>query len=345
MRNKIKDLFNFMLLFFYSKLSSRLQKIILKTFYKTFFFELSKVRFLKYYMVKIQNKSYPCVEFKDKVKLVGFLPTKYQLILTKKIFKNIPEKYIGVIFDYITRYKYSHLGIAIDKFDSPLNQINKNIFFHPQHLNFLREEKTIKEREREKVSKIFYPKKNWIILEIGSYTGFGALKFAKTYIYNGKIISFEAVKENYQISMMNKKLNNVKNWTIVNALIGDNKKKKQFDVVDRQADFTEEKYIRGNLIKKQNIKKNLTLKDLLFTYGPNIDLLSLTINGSEVEAIKSIQNINQKYKPARVLVPGWYKLNKKPRSKVILPILKKMGYKTILTKGNFIFGFIKSRIH
>jgi len=74
-------------------------------------------------------------------------------------------------------------------------------------------------------------------------------------------------------------------------------------------------------------------------------LLSLTINGSEVEAIKSIQNINQKYKPARVLVPGWYKLNKKPRSKVILPILKKMGYKTILTKGNFIFGFIKSRIH
>ena len=73
----IKDLFNFMLLFFYSKLSSRLQKIILKTFYKTFFFELSKVRFLKYYMVKIKNKSYQCVEFKDKIKLVGFLPTKY----------------------------------------------------------------------------------------------------------------------------------------------------------------------------------------------------------------------------------------------------------------------------
>ena len=69
------------------------------------------------------------------------------------------------------------------------------------------------------------------------------------------------------------------------------------------------------------------------------DLVSLTVNGAEVEALDSLDDMPVDMRPLRMVMPGWYPTDDSPRSDILQAKLDKLGYKTLITKHRFVMAW------
>lgn len=81
-----------------------------------------------------------------------------------------------------------------------------------------------------------------------------------------------------------------------------------------------------NIVNVQTYTVDNILNDISIN---NVSLISLTINGAELEAIEGMSKTLEIYSP-RLSVAGWYLRNGQPIWKIIVPLLKDKGYRTVL---------------
>lgn len=154
----------------------------------------------------------------------------------------------------------------------------------------------------------------------------------------GKVISVEAVRDNYRIALANRHLNDTQNWEILNAAIWD--KADQELIIARSS--RQANAIDFSLVGVGSEEKvSTTSINALSTKCESvIDLLSLTVNGAEVEAIRGMLDMQRSSLPKRILCPGWYTSEGVVGAEFIRPLLNEMGYKIISTPGNFLAAWL-----
>ena len=114
------------------------------------------------------------------------------------MFKTVNKKYFRLITDIICRYKFPHLRPDLDPQvkKNPSQDIEYMEGFHGQHRDTIKHINNI--QLQKKLLDIFYPKSNDVILDCGSFLGFGAIAMSQI-LKNGKIISVEASKSCFDI--------------------------------------------------------------------------------------------------------------------------------------------------
>ena len=153
--------------------------------------------------------------------------------------------------------------------------------FHGQHRDTIKHINNI--QLQKKLLDIFYPKSNDVILDCGSFLGFGAIAMSQI-LKNGKIISVEASKSCFDILKKNIQANKIDNVDIIKSAIWSDSSKKMnlitggvqansliTDLVKKTSEEVVDCISIDNIVENKNLNK--------------IDMISLTLNGAEVEAL------------------------------------------------------------
>ncbi len=179
--------------------------------------------------------------------------------------------------------------------------------------------------------KQIFPPKNGVIVECGAYLGHKTIRFAQELVPEGKVLAIELMPKNIEILKKNIVENNLKSRIDV----------KQSGVWNKNG-YMEVKgkgYQRNTLVNldklsdKTGIKARVqTLDDILQEWGvPYIDILFITVNGAEVEALQGLNKWFSKIGIIWLVSP--YKRNGLNNSDICREILLNNGCK-ILSLGD-----------
>jgi len=294
--------------------------------------QLSKVPIVKSGCEIIKNHQMPFVVLKDGTVLYGQLPNQFEIELYSEynalIASGITKKTIRVAIDVIYRYLFPH---AMPNLVMPYSRKSRQ-YFHPQHTETINDLPNFSRKKKEELKAIYSPKPREIFLDIGSYMGYGAVRMSKELKAKGKIIAVEADPDSLRILKQNIHRNNLSNVTIVPKAIWNKKSQICFQKSDRQANSA----VDGIIDFKSAITVETTtideiLKDLGLT---TIDIVSMTINGAEVEAVDGMRQTLKNSKHIRLSIAGWYKRGSERICDIISPILRKQGLEVAVgTKG------------
>ncbi len=158
--------------------------------------------------------------------------------------------------------------------------------------------------------------KSDVIVDLGSNIGKYTILASK--LSDGKIISIEASKNNFNILLKNIQLNNAKNVIPLNFAVGNkNTSAKLFDVGSTAG------YSLKNNSKKYKIvnvrKLDSTFKDLKLK---KIDLIKMDVEGAELDALKGCEDYLKNKKISNIIIEIYPDFFPKVRD-----FLSKYGYK------------------
>ncbi|KAG1647962.1 hypothetical protein GQR58_030197 [Nymphon striatum] len=277
-----------------------------------------------------------CICVNGEVSLCAEIPSASHIKITKPAREKhgIAPEYSKVLIDYVVRYTYPHLKSPILALPFPQNERGT---FHKQHRNLAQESSDFSNEQREKLSTVFTPQGKWLIFDVGTYLAHGTIRLAQDQNHKPRIIAVEASPQNHAIASENLKLNNIENVELRNAAI--------WKVSGEEIDFSftqnQANAIASDVIESSKKVKVVTtsLAELTHEQGRPADLVSLTVNGAEIEAIESLEDVEPKLLPKRMIVPGWYKLNGEPRSVRIVKMLTDLGYQCLTTSHDLVFAW------
>lgn len=272
----------------------------------------------------------PWLEFEDeKFRFYGFWSGQKEIVelyLFGKFFpKEIPSEFYRIVKDYITRFQYSHLMPSL----TPTGINNKNWGgFHGQHKETFNAYQGI---DASKLKEIFSYKNDEVVINGGSFIGFGDMYLSRI-LTKGHIYSLEADSDCFRVLEKNLIENNIGNVTPVNRALWNDVVEIEMESGPAQANSLVKEVVIGD---KKKIVKTITIDTLAEQMGiSRIDMMSLTLNGAEVETLNGANKILSEFRP-RIRLAGWYSRNGFPIFQHAQKILKPFGYNTYVTpRGN-----------
>lgn len=140
-----------------------------------------------------------------------------------------------------------------------------------------------------KEGKFLELEKGDVVLEIGAYIGFHAMRLSELVGPTGKVVAVEAIPANYAIMKKNIELNKLNNITPINMAIWKNKGFISMNMNDHQKNSIVDNVVQSKKMMKlpcntiDDIVKDLNLK--------KVDYIRIQINGAELEALEGMKNV------------------------------------------------------
>lgn len=238
----------------------------------------------------------PFAKLQDGPIFYGFLPSKSQRMLyryaDKKIKKMMVEEAFNVVEDIYIRY------------------VNP----------------TMKGLDRQKHFRIH---KGDIVVELGSFLGYFTMKLSELVGEKGRIIAIEPPGQNHNILQKNITENHRKNITVISKGIWSKKGKMSFYRGKKLDNSLFEGIVDANnsstidIDNVDNILNHLKIE--------KADVIFVTINGAELEALKGMKKTLSRH--PNLFVAAMYETNGKPNYITVIKILEERGYKTWCEKG------------
>jgi FkbM family methyltransferase len=248
----------------------------------------------------ISNDGLPFVILDDGYIFHSYYPSPaqrsfYKLFLDANVKANLKEDCINVAYDIAMRY----LGPA-----SPRDQIGEGKYYEFAQGN--------------------------IVIEVGAFMGYYAMRAAKLVGETGKVVAIEAVEENLTILNKNITANNIANVTVVPKAVWHSKgtlpfqrhARQQASAITGVVDASEE-------FKVQCDKIDNILSDLKINTP---DFIRIQVNGAEREALAGMTE-TLKAKP-KLLIAAIYQRDGKPSWVEIKSFLEERGYAATVKNGN-----------
>lgn len=288
--------------------------------------------------IDVQGVSDVCYQLtlEDGTKIVSTVPSpnneKITAVARQKL--GFGSTYSKALVDLIVRYKYPHALVPILNIPVPDRQRGG---FHLQHRNLPQESTDFDEATRAFLLDNFTPKPGWNVVDIGCYLGHGATHLAQLVGPSGQILAVEAIPMNAQIAKFQLATNGLDHATVLNnAIWKESGSSISMNVTENQANA-----IAGDVVSSpKTIQLETTsIAELTVKLGGAADLVSLTVNGAEVEALDSLQTMSQDDLPKRMVMPGWYSKDDRPRSEVLRNKLIHYGYEVLVTKHEFVIAW------
>lgn len=247
--------------------------------------------------------------------------------------KGLSQCHAKILVDAVTRYVYPHMACGYMTMNG---SINDRRYFHPQHKNLVGEDKSMDDTTKSVLEEMFKPKEGWRVIDIGAYLGHGAAKMAQLIGPEGKLICVEAKHQNYLVVQEHLRRNCFEQVQVFeNAIWSEAGHTVDFHVTEYQANAIDAEVVDGQKV----CVKTTSIQALCDKLGCAPNLVSLTVNGAEVEAIEGMRKMPPDRLPERILAPGWYMKDGEPRSKLIISSLERLGYQVACTEGGLVFAW------
>ncbi len=174
------------------------------------------------------------------------------------------------------------------------------------------------------------------VLELGAFRGFGTIKLSQLVGNNGKVISVESSKPNFEILKKNIDVNKISNVSIINKGIWN---KKGMSLLYKEEN-QRTSLVKDLLKKSKNeieIEVDTVDNILLENKIKKPDFITLEINAAEVEALQGMKNTLSE-KGIRIISAGWYNYQGKPAWKLIKKILEDYEFSVYIGKQNRVYA-------
>jgi FkbM family methyltransferase len=185
----------------------------------------------------------------------------------------------------------------------------------------------------EKNLRKYFSLRKGVFVDVGAAIGKYTVMIGKKLGKNGKVISIEPEKNNFEILKKNVKLNKLENVLLVNCACFSTEGYKNFylDAIGTGAhSFYKDKVVSKKSIKV-HIKKLDNILSKLVKSNEKVNFIKIDAEGAEVEVLMGAKRTLKKYHP-KMLIEIW----DGQRYKQVKNILKPFGYKiTKIDKENY----------
>jgi len=238
---------------------------------------------------------------------------------------NLDERYMRIMIDYMSRFLYPHMRPDLKLIGYDYNQM---FGFHGQHKDAIADIDS--SEDRAILQHAFSLSDDDIIINCGAYLGFGDMRVS-TDVPNGHIYSVEANSACYHRLYRNILENNINNVTTIHRAVWDEDIEMDLESEYAQSNSLVSEVVHGTYTEKV---RTIAIDQIVEEYNLNkLNMLSLTLNGAEVEALGGAKDTLSSLRP-RIRLAGWYSRDGVTISKITKNILERHNYRVFIGKYN-----------
>ncbi len=278
-----------------------------------------------------QDGDTPWIKIKDSgVQLFGFWaePDNRDVydLLRADLPGELPREHFRLVKDYLTRYVYPHMRPDL----KPAGYSPEQLFgFHGQHKDAIAD--IADTAARAELVRAFHPKLDDIIIDGGAFLGFGEVRLAQE-LPQGHIYAVEADNDCYDLLVRNLACNKIGNVTALHRAVW-----KEAGELDLETGFAQANTLVREVYQGETTARvrTIAIDQVVEQFGlVKVDMLSLTLNGAEVEALKGAREALTKLRP-RIRLAGWYAREGHPIWRWTKADLESYGYRVFVgPRGN-----------
>lgn len=242
----------------------------------------------------------PWIELENGPRFYGFATEKANRevfrLLRGALPAEIPESHFRLVKDCLNRYIYPHMRPDL----KPAGYSVETMFgFHGQHKDAIADQP---EHVRAALNEAFRPKDDEIFIDCGAFLGFGELRIAPD-VRKGHLYAIEASTVCHALLNRNLTYNAVTNATALHRAVWKEETELELERGIAQGNTLVEEVHKGT--SKERVR-TISVDGLVEQFMlSRLDMLSLTLNGAEVEAIEGASKTLRTLRP-RIRLAGWY---------------------------------------
>ena len=247
-------------------------------------------------------------------------------ILKPRLPAKLEERYMRIMIDYMSRFLYPHMrpDLKLEGYEA-----SQMFGFHGQHKDAVADLDS--EKGKELLTNIFHPSQDDVIINCGAYVGFGDIRMSRD-ITNGHLYSVEASSACYHRLSRNIAENSINNVTPIHRAVWNEDIEMELESEYAQANSLVSEVLHGTHTEKV---RTITIDSIVSEYKlDKLDMLSLTLNGAEVEALGAAKEALTNLRP-RIRLAGWYSRDGVKIADITKKILEQYEYSVFIGKrGN-----------
>jgi len=242
-------------------------------------------------------------------------------ILRRAIPAELDPGWFRLVKDYINRYLYPHMRPDL----KPEGFAPEALFgFHGQHKDAIVDYPDGSVHQRLKQA--FRPGEDEVVLDCGAFLGFGSMHMSRQ-VTRGQVIAVEPDKDCFAILQSNLAHNKIANVQAIEAAIWRDEGSLALERSFAQANTLVSEVAQG---QEQSEVETVSIDHLCARLGlPRLDMLSLTLNGAEVEALEGASKTLSDLRP-RIRLAGWYSRGGRKIWQITKDQLERQGYEVFV---------------
>jgi FkbM family methyltransferase len=273
----------------------------------------------------------PWLQLEDGPQFHGFEtdPGKAEVhrIIAPAFQRPLPVERFRLVLDYINRYLYPHLRPDL----RPEGYAESELFgFHGQQKDQLQ---VSPPKRRTALLELFRPKSGDVVVDCGPFLGFGEIRISPE-LLSGRVIAIEASAACHRRLTLNLERNKVPNVIALHRAVWNCETELDLSTGHAQANSAFSEIAPSET--KQKVR-TVTIDGVARDHGlERLDVLSLTLNGAEPEAIDGAHGVLTRLRP-RIRAAGWYLRDGEPIWQHLTRRLEPYGYACFKgTRGGFL---------
>ena len=266
----------------------------------------------------------------DGARLHGFItePENRELhqILRPYLPASIPLSHFRLVKDALTRFVYPHMRPDL----KPAGHAPDDMFgFHGQHKDAIADIGDA--GARALLMDAFRPKDGESFLDCGAFLGFGEVHLSRA-ITGGRFHAIEASGTCHGLLERNLAANGVANARAIHRAVWNTETELELEASFAQANSLVSEVHKGRRTERV---RTITLDGAVREFGfERLDMLSLTLNGAEVEAIDGGKDMLRRFRP-RIRLAGWYSRGGRKIWEITKAQLEELNYRVFVgARGN-----------
>jgi len=236
--------------------------------------------------------------------------------------------------DYVTRWLYPHMRPDLRPEGYGLERLHG---FHGQHKDNIASVADAAQRDR--LMRAFKPGAADVVIDCGAFLGFGAIRIARD-APAGRVFAVEASRECHALLKRNVEANGAANVTPLHRGVWNS-----VTELDLESSFAQANSLVAEVHKgeRRQLVPTVTVDGIAAEFKlARVDMLSLTLNGAEVEALAAATDTLTRLRP-RIRAAGWYSRGGQRIADLIKPVIERAGYDVFIGPRGNVMALPKER--
>ncbi|MCH8822444.1 MAG: FkbM family methyltransferase [Planctomycetes bacterium] len=298
---------------------------------------LAELALLEVAQAGVSDGNVPYITLTDGPSFYGNHATPMEVFryrcLPRVIRQKFPRSCIRVALDIVLRYAYAHA----EAYRTPPVHPSLRAEFHLNHQDTINDLESLTHTECQELARRFEISQGDVVIDGGAFIGFGALKYSRLVGSEGRIIAFEADPDNQRLFDLNMNENQISNVTLIRRALWETVGTMSLNQAGRQANSVIDQIVQGG--SSLSVQTD-TIDSVVDAMGlEKVSLISLTINGAELEAIRGMHRTLKVHKP-NLVVAGWYKRDGEAISDLAAQELESVGYQTVIGLRRRLYAWV-----
>lgn len=280
----------------------------------------------------------PWIELEGGPRLHGFAtePENRDIheLLRRHMPARMPATHFRLMKDCVTRFLYPHMRPDL----KPDTRDAEALFgFHGQHKDAIADLDDA--AARAALMAAFAPKAGECIVDCGAFLGFGDLRLAPD-VAPGRIVAIEANRGCFELLQRNLAHNKATNVTALHNAVWSGEGELELESTYAQGNSLLAEVQEGT--RKEKVR-TISVDMAVAAHGlSRVDMLSLTLNGAEPEALDGAARTLRELRP-RVRLAGWYTRGGEKIWSLAKPRLEAHGYRVFVGRRSNVMALPAER--